>query len=506
MPSSNQINGMESQAIHIIQLLCGPTLKAQGLPLPVRPLRGPAPHEIFWRDASNARVLSILHNPAYAGAYVYGRRRLESGRILKGAHRVKTSKVPIGDWEVCLQAAHPGYIGWEEFVENQKHLANNVNHYAAGHSGAPRKGAALLQGIAVCGRCGRRMSLRYSGPQGTYPVYACRADRDQDAGPLCQEVRALPVDAKVERILLEALIPDKIAIAIAALGEIEAEAQQLERQWSLRRERARYEAERARRQYDAVEPENRLVARSLERVWEDKLRAAEAIEQDYERWSRNEPLVLSEPDRQALHAMGEELPKIWNASTTTSPDRKNILRLVIKEVVLDQKRLPGQVWFRILWQTDATSEHQLQRRVHGYDDYADQDKLRQRVEDLNALAKMDKEIAQMLNAEGFMSARGGTFSGGNVWHLRKRWDIPTVKINGSGSNPAQWPDATYSVHGAAELLGVTQQTIFKYLARGIIQGKQLTKGQPWQIDLCDKQIDDLQTQVQRNRRSRRKAS
>jgi DNA invertase Pin-like site-specific DNA recombinase len=245
-------------------------LKAQGLPLPVRPVRGPEPHELIWRDASNARVLGILHNPAYAGAYVYGRRRLEAGRIRQGAHCPKSRKVPIEDWEVCLQAAHPGYIGWEEFMDNQKRLANNVNHYRAGHMGAARKGSALLQGIAVCGRCGRRMSVRYTGPEGSYPVYTCRADRDQDAGPRCQEVRALPIDAKVERIMLDALTPDRIAIAIAALGEIEVETHQLERQWSLRRERARYEAERARRQYDAVEPENRLVARSLEHVWEEK--------------------------------------------------------------------------------------------------------------------------------------------------------------------------------------------------------------------------------------------
>lgn len=224
-------------------------LRKNDLPLPVRPLLGPAPHEITWREADSSRVLSILQNPAYAGAYVYRRRRAEGGRIRHDVYRPKTVKVPIAEWEVCLQSVHPGYIDWEEFMENQRRLANNINRYEAGHSGVPRKGAALLQGIAVCGRCGRRMSLRYSGPAGDYPVYTCRADRDQDGGPLCQEVRALPVDTYIESILLDALKPDKIAIAIAALGQIEEETRQLERQWALRRERARYEAERARRQY-----------------------------------------------------------------------------------------------------------------------------------------------------------------------------------------------------------------------------------------------------------------
>lgn len=391
-------------------------------------------------------------------------------------------------------------------MENQRRLANNINRYEAGHSGAPRKGAALLQGIAVCGRCGRRMSLRYTGPAGDYPVYTCRADRDQEGGPLCQEVRALPVDMHVENILLEALRPDQIAIAIAALDQIEEETRQLERQWALRRERARYEAERARRQYDAVEPENRLVARSLERGWEEKLRAAEAIEQDYERWRSDEPLVLNEPDREALQKLGEDLPGIWHAPSTTSAERKGILRLIIGEVVLDQKRYQGQVWFKILWQTGATSEHSLQRRVHTYSDYIDLERLRSRVVELNAAGKMDKEVAATLNAEGFVAARGCAFKGENVWLLRTRWGIPTVKINGTGPNPDRWPDGTYSVQGTAAALGVTPQTVFDYLARGWLEGRQITKGQPWQIVLSDDQINMLRARVARTRRSKKEAS
>lgn len=480
-------------------------LRAKGLPLPMRPVRGQEPHGVVWREANSPRVLGILHNPAYAGAYVYGRRRLESGRIRQGVHCYKSRKVSIEDWEVCLRAAHPGYIGWEEFMENQSRLADNINHYDAGHTGAPRKGAALLQGIAVCGRCGRQMSIRYTGPDASYPVYTCRADRDQDAGPLCQEVRALPVDAAVEQVLLDALSPDSIAIAVAALDHLQSETHQLERQWSLRRERARYEAERARRQYDAVEPENRLVARSLERVWEDKLRALEEVEREYERWRGIEPLVLNEQDLQALQLMGKDLPRLWHAPTTTGPERKTILRLVIRQVIIDQKRLKGQVWFKIIWQSEAITEHQLQRHVRGYADYADEEKLRLRVTALNADGKMDKEIADILNAEGFICAHGGAFTGGNVHLLRKRWDILTVKINGTGANPSQWSDSSYSVQGAADRLGITSQTVLKYLARGLIRGRQLAKGQPWQITLSEEQIDSLRKQLQRNRRSRRTA-
>lgn len=480
-------------------------LRAHHLPLPVRPLIGPAPHEVLWREANGARVRHILQNPAYAGAYVYGRRRPDPVRRRCGA-RIATMKVATGAWEVCLPAAYPGYIPWVEFMANQQRLADNANRYAAGHPGAPRRGSALLQGIAVCGRCGRRMGLRYTGPGGDYPVYACRADRDQGAALLCQEVRALPVDAFIAHTVLEALAPDRIAIAVAAVGELQAEARQLEKQWGLRRERARYEAERARRQYDAVEPENRLVARSLERAWEEKLRAVEGVEQEYERWRQEEPLVLSEADRLDLQGLGENLPSLWHAATTTSAERKRLLRFVVREVVLDQKRLPGQVWLKIVWQTGATSEHHLQRRVHTYRDHLDLERLRQRVEALNGAGKMDKEIATALNREGFIAARGCAFSGDTVWLLRKRWAIPTVKINGMSANPSRWTDGTYSVQGAAAALGVTPQTVFDYLACGLLSGRQLAKGQPWQIPLTDEQIGRLRDRSQSIKRSKKEAS
>jgi hypothetical protein len=395
-------------------------------------------------------------------------------------------------------------------MANQRRLADNASGYEAGRAGAPRKGSALLQGVAICGRCGRRMSLRYTGPNGDYPVYCCRSDRDQRGVALCQEVRALPIDAFVEGVLLDALAlalaPDRIAIALAAMGQLEEESRQLERQWALRRERARYEAERARRQYDAVEPENRLVARSLERVWEEKLRAVEAIDQEHARWRSEEPLVLHEADRASLQTLGENLPRIWRATTTSAADRKRILRFIVREAILDQKRTHGQVWLKIVWQTGATSEHCLPRRVHAYRDHVDLDGLQRRITQLNAAGKMDKEIAEILNQEGFVAARGCAFKGDNVCLLRNRWGIPTVKINGVDPNPLRWPDGSYSIQGAAAALGVTPQTIFDYLARGLLAGHQLTKGQPWQIDLSAEQIDMLRAHVQRMRRSKKEAS
>jgi DNA invertase Pin-like site-specific DNA recombinase len=481
-------------------------LRRGHLLLPVRPLHGPAPHDVVWRVADSARVIHILKNPAYAGAYVYGRRRPDPLRRQPGSERIGTVAVAPEDWAICLKDAHPAYLDWDEFMANRRQLADNVGHYDAGRPGAPRKGNALLQGIVSCGRCGRRMCLRYSGPNGDYPVYACVADSSSEGRPRCQEVRALAVDADVERLILAALAPDRIALAVAALSEIEEETRAMERQWSLKRERARFDAERARRQYDAVEPENRLVARSLERAWEERLRRADQIEQDYDAWRREQAVSISHTDQQEILALGEDLPRLWHAATTGSADRKQIVRLVIKEVTLDQKRRRGYVWIRVIWQTGAASEHWLQRCVQSYAQHADQNRIRQRIVELNGLRKMDGEIAAILNEEALRTAHGPTFSGGMVHCLRKRWRIPTVKINGKEANPPQWPDGTYSVQGAAAAIGITPQVIFDWLRRGWLTGKQLATGMPWQIALSPEQAVELRARVRRTTRSKREAS
>jgi DNA invertase Pin-like site-specific DNA recombinase len=481
-------------------------LRRGNLLLPVRPLHGPAPHDVVWQPANSARVTQILKNPAYAGAYVYGRRRPDPLRRQPGSERIGTVAVAPEEWSICLKDAHPAYLDWDEFMANRRQLADNVARYDVGRPGAPRKGDALLQGIVSCGRCARRMCLRYSGPNGDYPVYVCVADSNAEGRPRCQEVRALAVDAEIERLILTALTPDRITLAVAALGEIEQEARAMERQWALKCERARYDAERARRQYDAVEPENRLVARSLERVWEERLRRVDQIEQEYAAWRREQAVSISDSDRQEILSLGEDLPRLWHAATTRSADRKQIARLVIKEVALDQKRRRGYAWIRIIWQTGAASEHWLQRCVQSYAQHADQDRLRQRIAELNGLQKMDGEIAAILNEEALRTAHGPPFSGNMIHSLRKRWRIPTVKINGKTANPPRWPDGTYSVQGAAAAIGITPQVIFDWLRRGWLTGTQLAKGMPWQIALSSEQAIELRARVRRTTRSKREAS
>lgn len=481
-------------------------LREARLPLPVRPRLGPAPHAVVWQEARTSSVRDILQNPAYAGTYVYGRKKVDPTRRTPAHPRGGQVRQPIDRWEICLHNVYPAYIAWEEFLANQAQLRANCLDYREELHGVPRKGQALLQGVVRCGYCGALLHVRYSGPHGEFPVYVCSNDQRQFGGKRCQEVRAIALDAQVEQGFLEALRPDQVTLALAALAQLEQEERAERKQWDLRLERARYEAKRAERQYQGVEPENRLVARSLERQWEEKLRAVEAVEKEYQTWSYTRLISLTEADREAIVALGSNLPALWQAPTTTSAERKQMLRLVIRDVIVDGKRAHGQVWVQINWQTGAYEEFCYQRSVRSYEASADVEAIEQRVRELNAAGLMDAQIAATLTAEGYRTARlHRPFTGKVVWLLRQKWGISTVKLNGKEHNPAQWEDGTYSVEGAAARLGVYPGTIHKWLKVGKLTGYQLAKGMPWKVYLTAEDIARLQEWLRRARRLRKEA-
>jgi DNA invertase Pin-like site-specific DNA recombinase len=479
-------------------------LQEKDLSLPARPLHGPAPHEVVWQPVRSSMVLAILKNPAYAGTYVYGRQTKDPTRRKTGHPHSGIVRRAIDEWPIVIHNTYPAYITWETFLANQAQLTANQNRYQENWPGAPKKGQALLQGIVRCGRCGARMRLRYSGARGEFPVYECTYAQSEYGIARCQEVRGLGLDAEIERLVLEALAPDKLALALAALGALEQEYAALKRQRELHLERIRYEAARAQRQYDAVEPENRLVARTLEQRWEEKLRDLERAEQEYQTWTEQERLELTAKDRQDIIDLGTDLPQVWNAPSTASADRKRILRFLIREVIVDQKRAKGKVWFQVNWQTGAISEHWYTRRVIGYAEHARFEQIQQRIRELHGEQKLDGEIAAILNAEGFRTTKRGRFDNKTIWLIRKQMGLPAVKPN--GPHPMCWENGAYSVQGAAEAIGVFPGTIYKWLETGRLEGCQLRKGSPWKIYLTDEQIDELKGYVERVRRSKKGAS
>ncbi len=478
-------------------------LQRASLPLPARPLRGPAPHPLQWDTARSSRVLAILKNPAYAGTYVYGRSTHDPTRRRPGRRQSGIVRRPPQDWPICLHDRYPAYLSWDEFMANQARLRDNQSRLREDRRGTPRQGQALLQGIARCGRCSGPMTLHYSGPQGDWPVYKCRYNQAEYGGKACQEVRALAVDAAVADVVLAALAPDQLALALAALDELETEAHGLQRQWQLRLERARYAAQRAERQYRAVEPENRLVARSLERQWETALRAVEQLEHEHQTWHRQQAVTATATDREAILALGQDLPALWHAPTTTPAERKRLLRLVVREVLLDQHRGRGQVWVQINWQTGAQTEHWVTRRVHSYADYVDGAHLQQRVRELAGAACEDDEIAEALNLEGFRTARDRRFQGPLLWRLRQQWGIAKAVLPPSAAVAA---DARpYSVHAAAAAVGVFPGTVYKWLRTGRVQGEQRKKGRGWVIYLTVEGVATLRDYADSVRHSKKEA-
>jgi hypothetical protein len=377
-------------------------------------------------------------------------------------------------------------------------MASNQNNYYQKKPGVPRKGRALLQGIVLCSKCGGHMSAHYHG-RDDQPIYSCEIEAREYGSSRCQIVQGLAVDAEVERLVLEALAPDRIALALGALEQLESEAATIERQWELRIERAQYEATRAQRQYHACEPENRLVARNLERHWEEKLRAVEEVEREFEAWRKLHHTVFTAEDRQQILAIGENLPKLWSAPTTTNADRKQIIRLIIKSVVLDRNRERGKIWFKINWQTGATTEHWFKRRIATYQDHTDLEQLRKRVGELNAEEKTDMEIAAILTVEGFHTTRGEEINNVSVCYLRKLWGIRANRTYEQGHNPQRWDDGTYSVQGVMAATGATKSTVHYWLQQGLLDAKQSTKGMPWKITLSKKEIFRLRKYIQNRR-------
>ncbi len=331
----------------------------QGLLFPARVAHKDGPDELRWQPLTRSRALSILRSPFYAGVYAYGRRkerrRLVDGVVRKGRQTV----VPREQWHVLHRDAHPGYISWEEYTENLKRLDENAARTQALHrKGAPREGEALLQGLVVCGCCGRRMYTMY--PSTWAPAYEC--PRGMTAQRRCWATAARRVDEEIASIFLEAVAPPEIDLSLAVLKEVERQGTEIDQQWKLRLERARYEAGRAERHYKAVEPENRLVARSLETQWNQKLEELAAVEREHEDARRGRKLVLDADDRRAIMALAKDLPKVWSAHTTTAADRKQPLRLVSEDVVLTPVDVPKRLTrITILWKTGATTERLVPR-------------------------------------------------------------------------------------------------------------------------------------------------
>ena len=443
------------------------------------PLRAHMHSPIRWVAATYTAIHSVLTNPVYAGAYAYGKCRHERYVDEQGRVRRRTRHLPQAEWAVLLPEHHQGFIDWATYQANQARIDANVHPQPHQAGGAVREGAALLQGLAICGKCGRRLHTHYQG-RNSSPGYHCSGkDIVQGRGVYCLNVGAIQIDQAVTEAFLRALTPAAVEATEQAVRQLEADHDAALSQWRLAVERARYEAERAERQYRAVEPENRLVARGLESEWEKRLRDLAAAESELERRQQQRPRTLSPEEKSRLRALGSDLRKVWTAPTTTDRDRKELLRTLLEEVIVEVYRSEHRAHLTLRWRGGELAEIDLPLP-------RSQPRGRRTSEDtLSLLPRLaalypDEVIAGILNRQGRKTASGERFTTNQVGSLRRYRGIPRFQPS---IEPPQ--GEVVSIYKAAQILGMNTSTIHRWLAEGFIAGEQVTPGAPWQIRLTE---------------------
>jgi DNA invertase Pin-like site-specific DNA recombinase len=393
-------------------------LKEQGLELPTRVTAQESYGSLIWKAPTLSAVIRILHNPAYAGAYVYGRSEYSNERRSPKTGKASAHIRSVAQWPVNLSEHHPGYISWEEFVNNQEQLRQNWSH--EGKRGVPREGRALLQGIVYCGVCGWKMSVQDRAvKENRSPSYICgRAYQDGDE-KICQSMTSRPVDAVVIEAFLAAVSPGGMRVAMRVLDQVEQDLIAQRRQRELQLEQARYEARLAQRQYDAVDPMNRLVAAELERRWNEKLARVAQLERAYAQADRDAEWNLTAEERAAITELSQDLPAIWSADTTTNQERKQLLRMAIESVQLDGMRQAGQIEVQLHWRSGTVTDHIVKRTAPGEGSLKTPQEAVSRIHEM-APRHSYAEIATSLNRAGLRSAFGRHFTMQHVGYVCRR--------------------------------------------------------------------------------------
>ena len=444
------------------------------------PMRRFTHGEVQWAVPTYHQVHSVLESPVYAGAYAFGKTRRERYVDEHGHTRQRMRRLPRSEWQVLIWDHHPGFIDKATFEANRERIGRNTRPRAHESGGAVREGAALLQGLAVCGRCGRKLMVHYQGRRGhRSPAYHCPSSQlAEGRGLWCLRVGGTQIDQAVAGALLAALTPAGVKAALVAAESLEADHDAALSQWRLQVERAQYQADRAERRYRQVEPEHRLVARGLERDWENALTALSAAQAELELREHQRPRTLTPAERSQLLALGADLGRVWAAPTTTDRDRKQLLRTLIEEVILDVIREQRRATVTLRWRGGAITELVVPLPRHQPSIRTDEDT----IELLKRLAVHydDATIAGILNRQGRRSARGERFTAIIVGGLRRYRNIPAHKP------PADPPDGELlPIRRAADVLGVAPSTLHRMLSDGFIAGEQDTPGAPWRIRVND---------------------
>lgn len=457
--------------------------------VPVRPHFGPERGQLEWRRPNRATLTFLLHHPIYAGAYSHGRRPTDARCKIPGRPATGRKLVPMAEWEVLIRDQLPAYISWERYEANLQRLAQNRARAAA--MGAPRDGDSLLTGLVVCGRCGRRMLVSYPGGQ-KRARYSCQRGAIDYAEPVCQSLAGQGLDELIERLTLTVLEPASLELSLGAGDDLRRERERLDRHWQQRLERARYEADRAARQYHAVEPENRLVVRELERCWDQALAAVRDVEEQYDRFRRDQPAELTACDRDMIMALASGIPALWRAATTTASDRRIVVRHLIEHVEVAVQGATECVEVVVHWSGGFVSRHETRRPVRRVEQLRDYSTLMERVLELHRAGRTSGEIAACLNTEGFHPAkRRETFNCSMIRQMLSRHFR-------SGPRPRSLTEVSplesheWWLTDLARELHIPAPTVHSWIRRGWIASRKLTgAGGRWILWADDEELDRL---------------
>ncbi len=428
-----------------------------GLLFPVRIRTGPHKGDLAWMPLKHWRVLRTLHNPRYAGAFAYGKSR----QTKTPDGKTTTEKLPRDQWTALIPDAHPGYVTWEQFETNEQTLAANAQAHGTDRTAGPaREGPALLQGLAVCGRCGRRMTVRYHQRRGVeIPDYQCLSEAIQTGGRRCLIVPGGGVDQAIGRLLLDTVTPLALEVALTVQTEIEARADQADQLRASHVERARHRTDLARRRYLAVDPDNRLVADSLEADWNDALRALHTAEDDYQRAADAAQAALTEEHKNRIRQLATDFPALWSNPNTPQRERKRMVRLLIDDVTLtrtDQIHLHLHVRFRA-GQTTSLNLPVPPKAWEAHQTHPDTVALLDRLLDDHT----DAEVADALNQAGHRSGKNKAFTRSIVLDLRRAHQLPNhaERLHARG---------LLTLTETADRLGVSPSTIKAWHRAGLL--------------------------------------
>lgn len=396
------------------------TVKAfrdQKLLFPRRPRYGPQKGELVWGALTHNRARQVLHNPRYAGAFVFGRFRQQR----RPENRVSIQLLPRDQWHTVLPDAHPGYITWDQYNQNLKKLEENA--MAHGHErrqSPPREGPALLQGLLVCGVCGDRMTLRYQSRHGKLsPIYVCQRARIEYSDPICQNIPGAGIDEAISELLLETVTPTAVEVAIRVQDEMQKRIEEVDRLHRQAVQRAEYEAQIARRRFMQVDPDNRLVADALEADWNDKLRAYREAQEQYEKQSKSARVELTKEQRAKIAAVATDFPALWRDPKTPQRERKRMVRLLLEDVTLIRnKTITAHVRFKggatktlslpiplNAWKMRQTPEQTVQKIDRLLDGYT------------------DGQIAMIMNDQGYLSGQGKPFTPLIIRNIKRKYSL-----------------------------------------------------------------------------------